>query len=171
MAITQQLARVSGAELDACRASVETLNLLCSFDLRPRSDHLDLDWSPEGLVRSCEVAGVDTATVAALRRSVDGDDEVNPAYRDFPYSVWSHPVTALVPDVVTEVATRLRRIEPRAVLDALPADPAEALARMGRSVEFLSGHPRRYLEEHFTALLAFYRDTAERGLAVVLWWD
>ncbi|WP_289848516.1 hypothetical protein [Actinoallomurus spadix] len=31
--------------------------------------------------------------------------------------------------------------------------------------------PRRYLEPHLTALLGFYRNAAELGLAVVLWWD
>ncbi|MCO5972941.1 DUF1877 family protein [Actinoallomurus soli] len=171
MAVTQQLARVSGAELDACRASVETLDLLCSFDLRPESDHLDLDWAPEGLVRCCEPARVDASAVVALRRALDGDDEVNPAYRDAPDSIWGHPVTALAPGAVAEIAGLLRRIDPQAVLGALPADPDEARTRMGRSLEFLTVDPHRYLEPHFSALLSFYRDAADRGPAVVLWWD
>jgi hypothetical protein len=122
-------------------------------------------------VRCCEIAGVDARVVTALRRSLNGDDEVNPAYRDSPDSIWGHPVTALVPDAVAEVAALFRGLDPHVVLDALPADPAEARFRMGRGVEFLSGHPRDYLAPHFTALLAFYREAAERGLAVAVWWD
>ncbi|GAA4638029.1 hypothetical protein GCM10023196_094190 [Actinoallomurus vinaceus] len=171
MAVTQQFARISGTELDACRASVETLDLLCSFDLRPPSDHLDLDWAPEGLLRSSEIAGVDARVAAALRRSLDGDGEVNPAYRHQPDTIWGHPVTALAPYAVADVSALLGELEPQAVLAALPADPGEARTRIGRSVESLPGHPRGYLEPHFAALLAFYRDAAAQGLAVVLWRD
>ncbi|WP_289851346.1 hypothetical protein [Actinoallomurus purpureus] len=37
MAVTQRLARLSGAEFDACWASVETLDPLCSFDRARRT--------------------------------------------------------------------------------------------------------------------------------------
>ncbi|GLY92427.1 hypothetical protein Airi02_103550 [Actinoallomurus iriomotensis] len=53
------------------------LNTLCSFDLVPASDYLDLDWADEGLIRMCEHTGI--GDVSALRRATDGDAEVNPA--------------------------------------------------------------------------------------------
>jgi hypothetical protein len=94
--------------------------------------------------------------VTSLQRAVDGDQEVNPAYRDRPDTVWEHPVTALDPTAVAEVAAGLRQVDP----DAAVADRSAAGAP---SVEYLRGH--------LAALRAFYDGAADRGLATVMWWD
>ena len=169
VAVTQQLARLLPAQLAACRRSVDELDLLCSFKMRPRSDHLDLDWAPAPLVRAFQLAHVDDSVVVALRRSLDGDEEINAAYRDHPDTVWEHPVTALEPDAVVEVAALLRRVKPRAVMGALPNDAVAAQASLGLSG--FGGHPRRYLRRHLVALQDFYARAARRHLAVALWWD
>ncbi|MDZ5447287.1 hypothetical protein U2F26_32035 [Micromonospora sp. 4G57] len=169
MAVTQQLARLSPGQLAACCSSVEELNKLCSFELLPSSDYLDLDWAPNPLIRVFELAQVSTSIVVALQRGLDGDAEINPAYRDGEDTVWEHPVTALEPDVVADVGTLLGQVEPEAVLAALSEDATSALLSIGMH-EF-DGHPRPYLHRHLAALRDFYAHAARRRLAVALWWD
>jgi hypothetical protein len=154
--------------LTACRGSVEELDRLCYCVSLPRSEYLDLNWAPRDLVRVFELARVEPAAVVALKRALDGDEEINPAYRDFPYSVWEHPVTALEPDAVTEVATVLRRIRPRAVLSVLPKDPVAA--RRLLESDWVP-HPRPHLRRYLTALRDFYTHAARKRLATALWWD
>jgi hypothetical protein len=43
LAVTQQLVRITGAQLARCRASVDELHRVCSFAVAPATDHLDLD--------------------------------------------------------------------------------------------------------------------------------
>ncbi|GAA1031320.1 hypothetical protein GCM10009557_26290 [Virgisporangium ochraceum] len=167
MAVTQQLAKLSAAELAACRNSVEVLDLLCSFKLRPASDHLDLDWAPAPLVRSFELAHVDEPVVAALRRSLHGDEEINAAYRDHPDTVWEHPVTALEPDVVAEVAALLTNVRPEVVMAAVPDHVVTAQTSLG----VFTFDERRYLHGHLVALQDFYAHAARQHLAVALWSD
>ena len=81
MAVTQQLARLSPEQLAVCRGSVEELDKLCSFELLPSSDYLNLDWAPAPLVGVFELAQVSTPILVALRRGLGGDVEINPAYR------------------------------------------------------------------------------------------
>jgi hypothetical protein len=107
--------------------------------------------------------------VVALRRGLDGDAEINPAYRDREDTVWEHPVTGLEPDIVADVAMLFGQVEPEAVLATLPEDATAALASLGMR-EF-DGHPRPYLHRHLAALRDFYADAARRRLAVALWWD
>lgn len=171
MAITQQIARISENQLAACRQSSEELNRLRSFELRPRTDYADLDWAGSALIRLCKLAGLDARIVAALRRALEGDAEVNAAYRDHPDTVWEHPVTALEPTTVEQVSGVLRELEPLAVLTTLPSNPHEATAVLGKNWENFEGNLREYLAQHLTTLQSFYEETAQRGLAVVLWWD
>jgi hypothetical protein len=133
VAVTQQLARPSPAQLAACRSSVEELDKLCSFELLPSSDYLDLDWAPTPLIRAVELAQVSTPIVVALRRGLDGDAEINPAYRDREDTVWEHPVTGLEPDIVADVAMLFGQVEPEAVLATLPEDATAALAKPGNA--------------------------------------
>ncbi|MFC4058195.1 hypothetical protein ACFOWE_07815 [Planomonospora corallina] len=169
MAVTQQLARISGRWLDACRTSVDELVLLCSFGMAPAKDHLDLDWAPGPLLRIGELVCVDPDALAAFRCALDGDEEVNPAYRDHPQTVWEHPVTALEPAAVAVVAPLLRRVG-AAMMTALAASDGEILAAVRELLPDVE-LPREYMLRHLTALLDFYDGAAERGLAVVLWWD
>jgi hypothetical protein len=167
MAVTLQLARISAALLSACRQSVEELDRLCSFESAPQSDYLDLDWAPAAITRVFELAGVDGRSLAALKRAVDGDAEVNPAYRDHPNTVWEHPVTALDLPAVAEIAIALAGIEPRTVLAAF-AEPPSALGKIGAE---LNANLDAYVTFHFEALRSFYAEAWRRNLAVVLWWD
>ncbi|WP_066945679.1 hypothetical protein [Microtetraspora fusca] len=166
MAVTQQLVRVPDAQLAACRRSVEELDRLCSFELTPRADHLDLDWAPAPLLRACELAS-GSEYLVALRRSLDGDAEVNPAYRHYAGAIWEHPVSALEGPAVLHVAGTLRGLVPDTVLASLPIDGWEAL---GQSTGAMAD-PRGYVARHFAALLDFYEEAARRRLAVVMWWD
>lgn len=70
MAATLQLARITPAQLSECRRSVAVLDRLCSFELAPAADYLDLDWADDALVRLCEHARV--GDVTAVRRAVTG---------------------------------------------------------------------------------------------------
>lgn len=169
MAVTQQLVRLLPAQLAVCRKSVDELDLLSSFKLRPRSDHLDLDWAPIPLVRAFELAHVDMPVVVALRRSLDGDEEIDAAYRDHPDTVWEHPMTVLEPDIVVEVAALLGQVKPEVVMAALPDDAVAVQTSLGLSA--FDGHPRQYLHHHLVALQDFYTHAAQQHLAVALWWD
>ena len=80
--------------------------------LLPSSDYLDLDWVPTPLIRAFELAQVSAPIIVALRRGLDGDAEINPAYRSREDTVWEHPVAALEPDIVADVASLLNQVEP-----------------------------------------------------------
>ncbi|WP_329428798.1 YfbM family protein [Streptosporangium sp. NBC_01495] len=166
--MTQQLARISAAQLEACQQSVDELERLCSFEVAPQTDHLDLDWAPEPLLWVCALTCADDA-LAVLRRALSGDGEVNSDYRDHPGAVWGQPVTFLSPVGVAAVALALRKMD-SVMVAALSSHGAEASAV---AVEMLPGieEQQAYLLRHFAALLAFYVKAARRGLAVVLWWD
>ncbi|RKN22113.1 DUF1877 domain-containing protein [Micromonospora musae] len=163
MAVTQQLARLSADQLAACRRSAEELDNLCSFELIPSSDHLDLDWSPAPILRACEISHVTRASLTTLRRAFTGDAEINPAYRE------EHPVTALEPDAVADVAKLLGNMDPGVALAAVPLEAAAALATL-RMPRF-DGHPRAYLHHHLAAVRDFYLYAARQRLAIALWWD
>jgi len=152
-----------------CRSSVEALDKLCSFALLPPSDYLDLDWAPAPLLRAFQLAQVSEPIPVALQRGLHGDVEINPAYRGCRDTVWEHPVTALEPHAVADVAALLGRVEPEAVWAALPNDDAAALSAVG--LREFGGHPKHYLHRHLASLLDFYAGAARRGLAVALWWD
>ncbi|MCO5998510.1 DUF1877 family protein [Actinoallomurus rhizosphaericola] len=168
MAVTLQLARITAAQLAECRRSDDTLNTLCSFDLVPMSDHLDLDWADDGIIRMCEHTGI--GDVASVRRAVEGGAEVNPAYRDHPDSVMEQPMLLEPADVVAS-ATALRDIDLERIFSALPADPQAVKDTLGGNLHDLIGDPRRYLAKHFTALRDFYTTAADQHLAVVIWCD
>ena len=109
VAVTQQIARLTAAELAECRRSLEAIDRLCSFDLRPPEDHLDLNWSPRPLEQAAIRSGLPAEVAESLRQACAGEEEINPAYREVAYSVWEHPVTALEPAAVREVAAVLER--------------------------------------------------------------
>lgn len=159
MAVTQQFARIPAAQLAACRLSVAELDKLCSFESAPRADYLDLNWWPIVLRRLGELPGGEHPDMSVLSRAFDGHDEVNPAYRDHPTTVWEHPVTALEPDVVDAIAAELRTLAPEAVGAAVPLASGQADAGAAQVVQA------------FVMLRDFYVEAAQRRLAVVLWWD
>lgn len=169
MGITRQLARVPATQLAACRQSVEALDALCSFSSAPREDYLDLDWWPATLERAWARAGGDARGV--LRHALDGGEEVNPAYRDHPGTVWEHPVTALEPAQVHEVADALRAVSPAAVRAAVPSTPDEVEVALGRTARAVAGELAGQLAHRHSILRDFYAEAARRRCAVVRWWD
>ncbi|WP_436493305.1 DUF1877 family protein [Actinokineospora sp. HUAS TT18] len=171
MAVTQQLARIPDALLTECRRNAAEVDRVCSFKAAPKSDHLDLDWAPSPLIRCCEIAGVVERLVSSLRDAMEGDFEVNPSYRDFPYGIFDQPVSGLEPSRVKEVADALGEIDSGAIFAALPESADEAKRAIGRSIGDLECHPTEYLAPYFAALHGFYGEAAQRGLAVLQWWD
>lgn len=151
VAVTQQLARLSADQLEACRVSVGALDAVCSFRTLPRDDHLDLSWYPAALNDAAADEDALPDLRDALRLAANGRTEVNPAYREAPGSVWEHPVTALAPAQVAEVSSALSRL----------ADSGFPRAEHGRDG----------LGPAFTSLLEFYAEAARRQLGVIMWWD
>ncbi|MBB1159175.1 MULTISPECIES: hypothetical protein [Amycolatopsis] len=171
MAVTQQLARISAAHLAVCRRAVEALDELCSFTAVPERDYCDLDWWPGILKPAWKLTGADDRTLALLRRGFDGDEEVNPAYRDVLHSIDGHPVTALEPRRVAAVAEALCGITPDAVRSVVPSDPEQIEAELGSLALDVDGDLAEMLGEQHTVLRDFYAEAARRKLAVALWWD
>ncbi|MGW0516442.1 DUF1877 family protein [Crossiella sp. NPDC003009] len=171
MAVTQQLVRIPATRLAACRQSVAALDELCSFTSTPDEDRLELNWWPGALKRAWALTGVDARALAVLRRGFDGDEEVNPAYREHPDTIWEHPVTALEPSRVSEVAEALRAVTPTAVRAVVPLNAAEAEAALGGIAREVVGDLAEQLARQHAILRDFYGEAARRGLVVVLWWD
>src|SRR3954447_5043682 len=169
MAVTQQLARLTTDELARCRRSAETLHLLCSFELREPRDYLDLDWSPRALQRAAVLAGLPGELVAAIERACDGDDEINPAYRDHARTIREHPVTALEPDVVRAIAAEVQRWSAAEIVRRVPDDPTLAARALGLTE--MADRPREYLGTRFALLREFYAEANTRHLATAMWWD
>lgn len=167
MAVTLQLARITPAQLSECRRSIAPLDRLCSFELVPPADFLDLDWADDALIRLCEHAGGD---VAALRRAVSGDVEVNPAYRDQPYTVMEQP-RCIEPVDVAVLAAALCRIDLDLAISRLPSDLPAIRETLGGILADFSGDPHGYVTHHFRALRDFYTGAADRHLAIVIWCD
>ncbi len=171
MAVTQQIARLDQAELVQCRASLDAIERLCSFTLRPRTDYIDLDWAPPGILTLLELSNAPSGVVRALRRALEGDREINPAYREHPDSVMGHPVSELDSSAVHEVAAALETLDLDVIGASLPADANLARERIGGSLIELLVHPRDYLVPHIARLRAFYVEASARHLATAQWWD
>ncbi|OKA03114.1 hypothetical protein ATP06_0237875 [Amycolatopsis regifaucium] len=154
-----------------CRDSAAELDKLCSFRSAPSADYLDLNWWPNTLKRTWALIGVDAQSLEVLHRGFDGVEEVNPAYRDHPNTIFEHPVTALEPDQVAEVANALRAITPERVHAAVPVQRDEAAAALGASVRDVVGDLAALLSEQHDILRNFYDEAAHRRLAMVMWWD
>lgn len=169
MPVVQNLARLSGENLAACVASMTVLDDVCSFRALDPKDYLELDWAPAPLEQAAKVANVPASLIGALTSATGGGDEVNPAYREFPDSIWEHPVTSLDSTAVRRVHEQLQELSRLNFLSSATA--AEAFARLGDSFPPPSGDPMDYLRPHFQALCDFYAAAAERQLSVLMWWD
>lgn len=162
MAVTQQLARCSPELVATCQSNVTALDDLCSFRLLPSDHHLDLDWAPKPLEDLASLAGAPQLTTC-LQAATSGGEEVNPEYRDFPFSVWEHPVTFHPPAKVADLAEVLL------AHSDFPTRAHDHLASLQTELE-----PNRragYLAEHYSALTTFYAAASTAGQSVVLWWD
>jgi hypothetical protein len=166
VAITQQLARLPQSDLDACRTSADRLDEVCSFTALPEDDHLDLDWAPSWLADAANATGL-AELAHAVELATAGRGEVNPDYRDHPDTIFEHPVAALTADEVVAVAADLAKLAP----DGFPAEADVAGLWAVAPEAYRPEDPQAYLRQHIAALVSFYRGAAERGLAVVMWWD
>ncbi|MFE3756801.1 hypothetical protein ACFXO9_21075 [Nocardia tengchongensis] len=171
MALTQQLARIPAQLLIECRESVEVLDTVCSFTAVPDTDYLDMNWWPLILASTWKLTGADPTALEALRQAFDGDAEVNPAYQDHANLISGVPVTALDPPQVARVAAALCAITPKALGNAVPTDPNQIEAVLGRPATEVIGDLSELLAEQHALLQKFYAEAARRRLAVVLWCD
>ncbi len=152
MAVTQQFARIPATQLVACRQSVPALDALCSFTSTPDEDYLDLNWWPIILRRAWELTGASARALAVLQRGFGGDKEVNPAYRDHPNTIWEHPVTALEPPQVGEVAEALRAVMLEAIHAVVPSNPDQIEAKLGKLARDIKGDLAEQLAQQHTIL-------------------
>lgn len=130
-----------------------------------------MDWWPSTLKRVWALTGADGRTLARLRRCFEGAEEVNPAYRDHPETIWEHPVTALEPPQVGEVAEALFAVTPDAVRAVMLSDSGRIETELGKDALALGGDQAGQLAREHTVLRDFYEEAARRRLAIVLWWD
>ena len=169
MALTQQIARLTAAQLADCRASIDALGSLCAFTLRGVDDYLDLDWSPTPLQRAAVASGLPNELIEALSRACAGSDEINPGYRNVAVTIWEHPVTALDPAAMRDVAGQLDAWSASDIVQGLAHD-APTLAKQLQLTE-LPEQPRTYVSEYYEALRGFNLEAAQRELATAMWWD
>lgn len=181
MAVVQWIARVTLAELEACRTDENVLDELISFDLRPDEDYLDLDWSPSGLklyfVQSKQLPVVQQALALATggARIVNLNCVEEGRYYDVVKGDWvySH-ITELNPDEVRTVAQNFDLIDMNTFINWLPADAAAAQAILKEYDQspFVEGyHPTNYFREYLGQLVEFYKAAAQQNMATVMWWD
>jgi hypothetical protein len=168
MAVTQQLARVSGEYLDRCRTLAAASPDADPEWNPPADDRIDLDWAPSFLIDACKLAGVDTCTLEALMRALDGAPDIDVSVLHHPEATGSFGPcpTALGPDSVARLAAKLTELDWEKTLAAIPENRRGTIAG-----DRFTGNPPAYLTNHFTTLRDFYVGAAQRGLFVVLWWD
>ena len=161
VAVTQQLARLSDRLIVECAADSTVLDSICARTALPAADYADLDWAPHLLDKTAASAGIDADQAQALRRATEGDAEAHPGYAG-----WYSSYSAL---------TSVNSHETSKISAALEAIDVAVLLRPGVVATAAAGtyfdEPVDYLAEHFENLRAFYRETARRGLGVLLWWD
>ncbi|MFG2895088.1 DUF1877 family protein [Streptomyces sp. NPDC048248] len=171
MALTQQLARVTLQYVEQCwQTAAASPDKGPCWD-PPEDDLLDLDWAIWGLITFFRRAHIDERHLAALERSIAGDDDGDVGFFDHPaaYDGFDAPPALLAPAAVSEVAHALNAIDLARALNQLPADSAEAAQACG--FEAFTGHPRDYLVQQFNALRNFYNTARTRELAVLTWID
>ncbi len=161
MAVTQQLARLSDQLIAEAAMDAAVLEGICGYTALPAADYADLDWAPSLLEKAAARAAIDGDQAEALRRSTEGDAEVHPGYPL--YVVAYSPVNYLSSLEVSKVGALLESIDISVLLcDDVVADVMEGAG---------ADEPLAYLTEHFDKLREFYRESARRKLATVLWWN
>jgi hypothetical protein len=161
VAVTQQLARLTDAQIALCAVDRVALERVCEFEELPEEDHADLDWAPSMLERAAERAELASHLIDALRSSTRGFRPVQPGY-DGLYATYA-PLTFLSSAETAAIAAGLGQIDISVMLT--PAAVEHAMG--GSGIE----NPREYLHEMFELLRDFYQDAARRRLGVILWWD
>jgi hypothetical protein len=125
------------------------------------------------LERVCELAGLDSVHLNALRQTTEGDSAIDLGFLKNPHAIgpFGPPPTALSAAQVARVSELLGQIDFPAVLAGLPTEDSEATSLTGHGADKIVGGPRKYLLGHFNALRQFYLAASQRHLLFVLWWD
>jgi hypothetical protein len=169
MAVTQQIARLSEADLERCSKDVAALDELISFKLCPAKDHLDLNWAPAVLRQYFGASKQRPEAELALYLSCNGARLANPDHRDGPEprDVYSD-IACLNSNEVAQVAANFRLVVWSSLIGWLPRDKAEACKAIKME---LVVHPDEVFPAYLRSLAAFYQEAAERTLCTVMWWD
>lgn len=161
MAVTQQLARLTDAQIALCASDPKIIDGVCGWEELPPDDYADLDWAPSMLNRAAARAGLASDLVEALVLSTAGKRELHPGYEG-PSAIYA-PISCLSGTETASVATLLNKI----VVPTLLSPAAVEAAAAGTGL----AHPNEYLHEMFERLRDFYDGASLRGMGIVLWWD
>ena len=169
MAVTQQIARLSEADLKACGSDKAILGRLISFKLCPPEDHLDLNWAPSVLRQYFGASKQRPEAELALYLSCNGARLVNPDHRDGPdpFDVYSD-IACLTSTEVAQVAAGFQFVAWEGLAGWLPKDREEACKEIKME---LNVHPDEEFPDRLRSLVAFYDDAASRDLCTAMWWD
>jgi hypothetical protein len=165
VAVTQQLVRITPANLTRCMHGADALRRLVSRDTSVVAEDLDLDWIPVPLERALTEIGLSdgASTVAS---ATAGMSVLNEAFPDGPPDdpVWEGPVRFVPPEEVDRLASKLGALDATALARA--SATCSTLDRQG-----IRGGGARYLAKGLRELAEFYARAAEAGDAVATWWD
>ncbi|MGW9211254.1 DUF1877 family protein [Embleya sp. NPDC055664] len=141
-------------------------------------DCLDLNWDAWPLPALFRRAGLESASVAAIDRALDGDPGGDIAFLDHDgvYDGMSEPPALLAPGAVAEIAAALDAIDADRVLAAIPPTAEETATvfrfRVEDIVALMAGIGLvPYVTGALDRLRAFYAEAARRDLAMVVWID
>jgi hypothetical protein len=137
------------------------LDDLCSFRTLDSVDHLDLNWAGLMLRKVAVCSAVAADLQRGLDLSLEGDVEINPAYRDAQDTIWEHPVASLSSPLVRNTADILTRLS-RA---GFPSNDAVEAYLSSVPMEHRPQDPGAYLSNQFLTLRDFYTEAAARGPA------
>ncbi|WP_299393802.1 hypothetical protein [Pelagibius sp.] len=169
MAVTQQIVRLTEAELEACSNSEAELNRLIGYELRCKTDHLDLNWAPRVLEHYLEASHQLPEAKLALFLACNGARLVNTNCRRGPGSDWVYSdVTCLSKEEVARVASGFQTIAWEELTGWLPTDRQKACDAVKMQLDH---HPDAVFPDHMRALAAFYDEAARAGLCTAMWWD
>ena len=163
MAVTQQLACLSEADLIKCLHNQSSLESLLNFTLLSGYQYLDLNWEItylKALIREYHYG-----SLISYSEAVDGihnlpdslgeqDVEEQPAYNRF--------------NDVEKIISGLNEIDIDNLLSKLPPSLDQINKLLGSHYDDL---PYKHLSDTFRQLTGFYRTAEKKKYCVVCWWD
>ena len=163
MAVTQQLAYLSEADLIKCLHNNDAIESLLNFSLLSEDNYLDLNWEVTFL--KMLISNFDDKHLEVYKNSIDG-------IHDFPESlgvqdVEEQPTYNKTSDVKI-ISMRLGEIDIDEILNKLPSSIDGINALLNSHYDEM---PHKYLSDTFKELINFYKAAAEKSYAVVCWWD
>ncbi|OPC76938.1 hypothetical protein B4N89_40800 [Embleya scabrispora] len=178
VALTQQFARVTPAYIEACRRRATASSTGDPGWDPPADDCLDLNWDARPLPALFRRAGLESASVIAIDRALDGDPGGDIAFLDHDgvYDGMTEPPALLTPGAVAEIAAVLDAIDADRVLAAIPPTAEEIATVFRFRVEDIVAPMTGVglvpcVAGALDRLRAFYAEAARRDLAMVVWID